>query len=126
METTKSVIDEALVRASRIVDGACMENNQAKQSEGPEREAHYWAKDNAINLLLEHGYASVNAVDWSRNDPVLCVRFADGRQLHTKLSSLNLGAFRVLRRQLDGGLTPREPLADGGALDSSWTAWHRA
>jgi hypothetical protein len=77
-------------------------NHQAKRSEGPRREAHYRLKQNAINFLMGAGHAFVNSVDWSRPDPVISVRFTDGGQLHTILSSLDLAAFRILRQQLNG------------------------
>lgn len=79
---------------------AFMANHRAKRSTGPEREAHYRAKHNAINFLLEAGFASVDSVDWWSPDPTIGVRFIDGGRLHTKLSSLDRGALRSVRRQL--------------------------
>jgi hypothetical protein len=81
-------------------------NGQAKQSNGPDRDALYREKGAAISFLLEAGYAFVDSVDWSAADPTLGVTFVDGGRLHTKLSCLTSRALHSVRRQLKGRLTP--------------------
>jgi len=76
-------------------------NHSAKRCVGKEREAFYRDKHAAINYLLEAELAFVNSVDWSVPDPVFSVRFVGGGELHTTLSSLDSGALRSVRRQLN-------------------------
>lgn len=93
-------------------------NDRAKRTTGAARDAHYRAKDNAINSLLTAGFAFVDSVDWRSSDPTIGVTFTDGGRLHTKLSSLDRGAFRRLRRQLNGDLTPTQNPTTGGRPNS--------
>jgi hypothetical protein len=90
----------------RVKNRAFTANRQAKLSRDKDRELFYRVKDGAINCLLETGTAFVISVDWSVPDPVFGVQFVGGGQLHTRLSSLSSGAFRSVRRQLNGCLTP--------------------
>jgi len=76
-------------------------NYAAKQAHGLDRVAHYERKARAINKLLAMGFATVESEPiWSSDDPILGIKFAGGGQLHTKISCLDLSAFRVVRSQL--------------------------
>jgi hypothetical protein len=76
-------------------------NRRAHTSQGQVRESFYRIKDAAINALLIAGCAFVDGVDWSESDPIIGVRFVGGGALHTKLSALDLLAFRIVRLQLN-------------------------
>jgi hypothetical protein len=89
-------------RVACLKQRAFLANRCAKRSEGDQREAFYRRKHAAINYLLEVGAAFVTDVDWFAPDPIFSVEFVDGSKLHTTLSSLDSGAMRSVRRQLNG------------------------
>jgi hypothetical protein len=88
---------------ARIKQRAFTANQRAKASKDQTREALYRNKDAAINELLKAGRAFVNGVDWSAPDPIIGISFRSGGRLHTKLSALDLSAFRSVRLQLANG-----------------------
>lgn len=75
-------------------------NRRAKATRDQARDAFYRTKDAAINALIRAGWAFVDSVDWSADDPIVGITFKDGGKLHTKLSALDLVAFRNVRHQL--------------------------
>jgi hypothetical protein len=77
-------------------------NRQAKASDDRTREAIYRKKDAAINALLRLDCAFVDGVDWSASDPIIGVRFVGGGALHTRMSALDLVAFRKVRAWIGG------------------------
>jgi hypothetical protein len=100
------------IDAKKDIDGltqrAFRANRQAKLSRDHTREGFYRTKDAAINTLLKTGRAFVNGVDWSAPDPTVGISFVGGGRLHTKLSALDLSAFRNVRRQLAAGSTRQD------------------
>jgi len=100
---TRTIRPSALIQ---IKNRAFDANFRAKLSEGEQREAFYRMKHAAINYLLEIGAAFVKDVNWCPRDPVLSVQFIGGGKLHAPLSSLDRGAFRSVRRQLNDGILP--------------------
>jgi hypothetical protein len=90
---------------ARLKTSAFAANQAAKASSGQVRAAHYRRKDAAINTLLREGYALVDEVDWSHEDPIIGVSFAEGGKLHTRASCLDSGALRSIRQQLNGCAT---------------------
>ncbi len=87
---------------TRLKDRAFTANRMAKVSKDQARESFYRTKDAAINALLKAGWAFVDGVDWSAPDPTIGVRFVGGGGLHTKLSALDLAAFRKFRQSVSG------------------------
>jgi|HubBroStandDraft_1064217.scaffolds.fasta_scaffold90797_3 hypothetical protein len=85
---------------ARLKQRAFSANRRAKVSKDQTREALYRTKDAAINALLTAGRAFVNGVDWSASDPTVGISFIGGGRLHTKLSALDLSAFRNVRLQV--------------------------
>ncbi len=83
--------------AARLRNKAFTANRRAKTSTDAARVWFYQNKDAAINASLEAGYAIVDSVDWSQQDPVIGITFIVGGHLHTKASCLNRGARHVVR-----------------------------
>jgi hypothetical protein len=88
---------------TRLKQRAFSANHRAKRSNNQARESFYRTKATAINTLLKAGRAFVDGVDWSVPDPTVGIRFIGGGRLHTKLSALDLLAFRSVRFQLASG-----------------------
>jgi hypothetical protein len=105
----------------RLKSRAFVANSRAKVSHGSAREDLYRIKAAAINILLAEGCAFVNDVNWAAPDPVIGVRFEGGGKLHTKLSCLDSGAFKSIRRQLNGAFQPQSA-ADYAEFESTSAA----
>jgi hypothetical protein len=91
---------------SQLKRRAFATSHLAKASTGQARAAHYRRKDAAVNELLKLGCAFIDGVDWQHDDPLIALWFLGGGQLHIPLSRVDLQAFKKIRAQLNGDLTP--------------------